>query len=149
MQDSAYYKNQMKRQEKVEDKIASIQQRLKEMHTLGVNLEEIEKKVDVMVAGLEAARCTTKVWLHIDMDGIANRCHFISLTLSAFYAAVEIRDNPELKGKPVAVGGNSMICTSSYEARKFGVRSAMPGIPPTTLILTLSKALYAPNYVLN
>lgn len=49
------------------------------------------------------------------------------LILVAFYAAVEIRDNPELKGKPVAVGTNSMICTSSYEARKFGVRSAMPG----------------------
>jgi nucleotidyltransferase/DNA polymerase involved in DNA repair len=45
----------------------------------------------------------------------------------AFYASVEIRDNPSLKGKPVAVGGMSMISTSSYEARKMGVRSAMPG----------------------
>jgi hypothetical protein len=40
---------------------------------------------------------------------------------------VEIRDNPDLLGKPVAVGGMAMICTSSYEARKYGVRSAMPG----------------------
>jgi DNA polymerase kappa len=45
----------------------------------------------------------------------------------AFYASVEIRDNPSLKGKPVAVGGIGMISTSSYEARKMGVRSAMPG----------------------
>jgi nucleotidyltransferase/DNA polymerase involved in DNA repair len=46
---------------------------------------------------------------------------------SAFYASVEIRDNPALKGLPIAVGDASMISTSSYEARKFGVRSAMPG----------------------
>lgn len=51
---------------------------------------------------------------------------FLYLTI-AFFAAVEIRDNPELKGKPVAVGGLSMIATTSYEARKFGVRAAMPG----------------------
>ena len=44
-----------------------------------------------------------------------------------FYAAVEMRDNPSLIGKPVAVGGSAMISTANYEARKFGVRSAMPG----------------------
>lgn len=53
--------------------------------------------------------------IHIDQD--------------CFYAAVAIKDNPSLRGKPVAVGGNSdrrgVITTCSYEARKFGVRSAM------------------------
>ena len=50
--------------------------------------------------------------------------------MDCFYAAIELRERPELKGQPVAVGGGSrrgVITTCDYEARKFGVRSAMPG----------------------
>jgi DNA polymerase-4 len=54
----------------------------------------------------------------------------IHVDADSFYASVEMRENPELVGKPIAVGGSSdrrgVIATSNYEARKYGVRSAMP-----------------------
>ncbi len=54
----------------------------------------------------------------------------IHLDMDCFYAAIEVRDKPELAGKPVAVGGardrRGVLTTCNYEARKFGVRSAMP-----------------------
>jgi DNA polymerase IV len=60
----------------------------------------------------------------------AARLHVIHVDLDAFFAAVEQRDHPELRGKPVIVGGDpgsrGVVSTCSYEARKFGVHSAMP-----------------------
>ncbi len=79
----------------------------------------------------------TRKIIHIDMD--------------CFYAAVEIRENPLLKGKPVAVGGKAnqrgVLTTCNYEARKFGLHSAMATatalkLCPNLILLPVNMPLY-------
>ncbi len=78
-------------------------------------------------------------------------CTILHVDMDAFYASVEIRDRPELAGKPVIVAhasGRSVVLSATYEARKFGVRSAMPigrarGMCPRAVIIPPRHALYS------
>uniref|UniRef100_A0A1D1ZAP8 DNA polymerase kappa n=1 Tax=Anthurium amnicola TaxID=1678845 RepID=A0A1D1ZAP8_9ARAE len=108
---SKYFENEQRKE-------AFLKQRIERMHAQCAKLTtndiaHFQMIADKRILESEAARDLSKIWLHSDMD--------------AFYAAVEMLDNPSLKGKPLAVGSMSMICTANYEARKFGVRAAMPG----------------------
>ena len=85
------------------------------------------------------------------MDQNQTPKHIIHLDMDAFYPSVEVLDNPELRGKPVIVGGSrerGVVSSASYEARKFGVHSAQPmatamRLCPNGIVLPTRMARYA------
>ncbi|KAL0422535.1 UNVERIFIED_CONTAM: DNA polymerase kappa [Sesamum latifolium] len=108
---SKYFENEEKKEAYMKQKIESMRAQLAKL--TAVDISRYQKFADKRIVELEATRDLSRIWLHVDMD--------------AFYAAVETLSDPSLKGKPMAVGSMSMISTANYEARKFGVRAAMPG----------------------
>ncbi|KAH9388642.1 hypothetical protein TYRP_007986, partial [Tyrophagus putrescentiae] len=125
---SPYYMHQQNRQKKVDLKVA----RLKNVLEFATEIERKEamEAADAAIADLETRRTLNRIMVHFDMD--------------MFFAAVEIKKNPQLADKPVAVGGLSMISTSNYVARRFGVRSAMAGFIAKRLCPQL--ILIRPNF---
>nr|KAF6490646.1 DNA polymerase kappa [Molossus molossus] len=108
---SRFYGNELKKEKQVNQRIENIMQQKAQITSQ--QLRKAQLQVDRFAMELEQSRDLNNTIVHIDMD--------------AFYAAVEMRDNPELKDKPIAVGSSSMLTTSNYHARRFGVRAAMPG----------------------
>ncbi|XP_057788133.1 DNA polymerase kappa isoform X2 [Salvia miltiorrhiza] len=108
---SKYFEHEEKKEAYMKQKIESFRAQLAKLTDSDVSHHQ--KIADRKIAELEATRDLSRIWLHVDMD--------------AFYAAVETLSNPSLEGKPMAVGSMSMLSTANYEARKFGVRAAMPG----------------------
>jgi len=114
---SSYFKQAERQDKQTDAKISAIKtlfDAITDKQESHLKLAAVNKSVDI-----EKHRSFDRICCVLDMD--------------MFYAAVEIRDNPHLKDLPVAVGGASMICTANYVARKFGVRSAMPGFIATKL----------------
>ncbi|KAL2092389.1 hypothetical protein ACEWY4_012187 [Coilia grayii] len=108
---SKFYESELKKERQMNQRIEKMMEqkaKITEQH-----LTKAQAQVDKMRSELERRRKLGRVMVHVDMD--------------AFYAAVEMRDCPELKDKPMAVGSMSMLSTSNYHARRFGVRAAMPG----------------------
>ena len=97
----------------LKQEVASLEKKLENFHKNEILYNQVKQLADSRIEFLKEHRRFDKIWMHLDMD--------------MFFAAVEIRDNPSLKDIPMAVGGMSMISTSNYIARKYGVRSAMPG----------------------
>ncbi|XP_037385911.1 DNA polymerase kappa isoform X2 [Talpa occidentalis] len=108
---SRFYGNELKKDKQVNQRIENMMQQKAQITSQ--QLRKAQFQVDKFAMELEQNRDLNNTIVHIDMD--------------AFYAAVEMRDNPELKDKPIAVGSKSMLSTSNYLARRFGVRAAMPG----------------------
>ncbi|KAF5759118.1 putative DNA-directed DNA polymerase [Helianthus annuus] len=108
---SKYFENEERKEAYMKQKIENM--RAQRAKLKPADISHYQRVADKRIAELEATRDLTRTWLHVDMD--------------AFYAAVETLSNPSLKGRPMAVGTMSMISTANYEARKFGVRAAMPG----------------------
>ncbi|KAE8668139.1 DNA polymerase IV [Hibiscus syriacus] len=108
---SKYFENEERKEAFIQRKIEHMRARAAKLSA--ADLSHYQKVAEKRILELEATRELSRIWLHVDMD--------------AFYAAVETLSNPSLKGKPMAVGSMSMLSTANYEARKFGVRAAMPG----------------------
>ncbi|EPB75879.1 ImpB/MucB/SamB family protein [Ancylostoma ceylanicum] len=100
-----------KQQDRINEKTAAIKKRLEAVTP--AEWARAEKEMDELAAKLECHRDLRRDCVHIDMD--------------AYFAAVEMRDDPRLRTVPMAVGSMAMLSTSNYIARRFGVRAAMPG----------------------
>jgi len=109
---SKYYESEEKKLQEVKEKCKRYQERVDHVRSDKVVWEKIKHEVKRKIEEIKTELDLSRTWIHVDMD--------------AFYAAVEMRDNPLLIDKPIAVADKNMIMTTNYVARKYGVRSGLP-----------------------
>lgn len=128
--DSPFYKHQLEREKRIDSQTEKM---IHKWSTFSdAQKASAKKAMDKLKSEYEMqAKNLSQIIVHIDMD--------------MFFAAVEMRDNPELREKPMAVGSFSMISTSNYVARRFGVRAGMAGFVGKKLCpqLVLIKGSYS------
>ena len=112
--DSAHFRHQQSLATKTALRISQMQRRIAAVRSSPPTLlAHLTSRAHSVLTSLESQRDLSRTWLHIDLD--------------AFYAQVELLSRPDLRHRPVAIGGLSMLTTSNYVARQYGVRAAMPG----------------------
>ena len=110
---SEFYKSEEKKLSEVKEKCKRYKETVETIRKDPIVWDKLSQEVNRKIEALKIERDLTRTWIHVDMD--------------AFYAAVEMRDDPSLADKPIAVADKNMIMTTNYVARKFGVRSGVPG----------------------
>ncbi|KAJ3128202.1 hypothetical protein HK098_004948 [Nowakowskiella sp. JEL0407] len=125
---SKFFENEQRKDAELTQKIQNLLEKAERTSKQDLTIDE--REITRKLEKLDSERDLENYIIHVDMD--------------AFYASVEELDRPELKTKPMAVGGMGMLTTANYEARKFGVRSAMPGFIAKKLCPEL--ILIKPNF---
>lgn len=114
---SPFYQNEERKAKQRQRRIEKLQEKSRLYDSSVVSrravLQRLQQEVDQIERDLEQHRTFSRVYVHVDMD--------------MFYAAVEMKKDPQLATVPLGVGGISMLSTTNYMARQYGVRSGMPG----------------------
>ena len=118
---SLFYRHRQRKEAQLASRVAEERRRLSAFSAQ--EIASAESRASAVLAELEEELDLGRVCVHVDMD--------------AFFAAVEMRDDATLRDVPMAVGSTSMLSTSNYAARRFGVRAAMPGFIANKLCPTL------------
>ena len=108
-----FFKSEEEKLEAVKEKVAKYKERVELTKKDPLLWNKLQANVNRKIKNIKKERDLTRTWIHVDMD--------------AFYAAVEMRDDPSLCDKPLAIGDKNMIMTTNYIARNYGIRSGVPG----------------------
>ncbi|CDJ50860.1 Polk-prov protein, related [Eimeria brunetti] len=128
---SPFFVNEMRKKKQMEEQLVVLRRRVQLFESCGGCAEASAAARRVLqLLQQQQQRESGRVYVHLDMD--------------MFFCAVEMRDDPSLGSQPMAVGSLSMLSTANYAARRFGVRSGMPGFIAKQLCPSLT--IVRPNF---